>query len=257
MMHLIKYEWKKTLFLKLFLLAVVLIGEAIFLYCAFTRDFDSLAMNVSILILSLGLMLSPIISILQNLSLLHRELNCKEAYMLYLTPHNSFTILGAKWILSLMETVIWTALAVAFATIDTLLLIHLTFGFTPDVMARLNELVQVALTPKTLQIVLQICFLFFAGLLQFESIAVIAIVLQATFLHWKRGSGFVILVLYLLLMYLSTTILMHLPFSSYMLFPFAGSYLSMRALGQVLVSLLLSAAYFVISALLLEKKRNI
>ena len=34
MMHLIKYEWKKTLFLKLFLLAVVLIGEAIFLYCA-------------------------------------------------------------------------------------------------------------------------------------------------------------------------------------------------------------------------------
>ncbi|MBF1257003.1 MAG: hypothetical protein HXM40_07215, partial [Stomatobaculum longum] len=58
MMHLIKYEWKKTLFLKLFLLAVVLIGEAIFLYCAFTRDFDSLAMNVSILILSLGLMLS-------------------------------------------------------------------------------------------------------------------------------------------------------------------------------------------------------
>ena len=252
MMHLIKYEWKKTLFLKLFLLAVVLIGEAIFLYCAFTRDFDSLAMNVSILILSLGLMLSPIISILQNLSLLQRELNCKEAYMLYLTPHNSFTILGAKWILSLMETVIWTALAVAFATIDTLLLIHVTFGFTPDVMARLNEL-----TPKTLQIVLQICFLFFAGLLQFESIAVIAIVLQATFLHWKRGSGFVILVLYLLLMYLSTTILMHLPFSSYMLFPFAGSYLSMRALGQVLVSLLLSAAYFVISALLLEKKRNI
>ena len=31
----------------------------------------------------------------------------------------------------------------------------------------------------------------------------------------------------------------------------------MRALGHVLVSLLLSAAYFVISALLLEKKRNI
>ena len=156
-----------------------------------------------------------------------------------------------------METVIWTALAVAFATVDTLLLIHVTVGFTPDVMSKFNELVQVALTPKTLQIVLQLCFLFFAGLLQFESIAVIAIVLQATFLHWKRGSGFVILVLYLLLMYLSTTILMHLPFSSYMLFPFAGSYLSMRALGQVLVSLLLSAAYFVISSLLLEKKRNI
>jgi hypothetical protein len=258
MMHLIKYEWKKTLFLKLFLLAVVLIGEAIFLYCAFTRDFDSLAMNVSILILSLGLMLSPIISILQNLSLLQRELNCKEAYMLYLTPHNSFEILGTKYAMNFIEIFFWAFLASVICVVDVLLLTNAFVGLgSYEVREGMQRFVELMLSPETHSTMIQLTLFFLAGLLQFESIALLAIVLQSTFLPGKRFGGVITVILYIALNYFSGALLLHIPFSPKPMLRFGINYISPQTIGMVLVSILLSVIYFILSAILLEKKRNI
>lgn len=260
MLHLMKYEWKKTFFLKLLMLAVIAVGEIIFLagISLHHTDFErSTLFETSMIILALGLSLSPVISILQDLSMLQRELNSKESYMLYLTPHSSFEILGAKCLVSLLEIIFWAVLAAVLFVVDGLMLTHLLYGADANIMGRLAELLQLVTSAEALTAMLQATLLFLAGLLQFESIALIAIVLQATFLHGIRFSGIITVILYILLAYFSSSLLTHLPFSPYMLLHFAGSYITVRTISMVIVSLILSAVYFVIAALLLEKKRNI
>ena len=88
MLKLMKYEWKKSIFVKLLLLTLIGVGEVVYLVSLFSGNIyrsDSILFILSVTILSLGLFLAPIVSILQNLSTFQKELNSKEAYMLYLT----------------------------------------------------------------------------------------------------------------------------------------------------------------------------
>ena len=261
MLKLMKYEWKKSIFVKLLLLTLIGVGEVVYLVSLFSGNIyrsDSILFILSVTILSLGLFLAPIVSILQNLSTFQKELNSKEAYMLYLTPHNSFEILGAKFTMNFVEIIFWAFLAAVVFVVDGLLITNTFYGLSSrEVTEHLQELIRLITSPESLTTMLQVAFLALAGLLQFESIALLAIVLQATFLPGKRFAGVITVILYIALSYFSGALLMRLPFSPYRLFRFAGSYITMRSFGMVMVSILLSVIYFVISAILLEKKRNI
>ena len=241
MLKLMKYEWKKSIFVKLLLLTLIGVGEVVYLVSLFSGNIyrsDSILFILSVTILSLGLFLAPSVSILQNLSTFQKELNSKEAYMLYLTPHNSFEILGTKYAMNFIEIFFWAFLASVICVVDVLLLTNAFVGLGSYE-------------------VLQICFLFFAGLLQFESIALLAIVLQSTFLPGKRFGGVITVILYIALNYFSGALLLHIPFSPKPMLRFGINYISPQTIGMVLVSILLSVIYFILSAILLEKKRNI
>ena len=71
MLKLMKYEWKKSIFVKLLLLTLIGVGEVVYLVSLFSGNIyrsDSILFILSVTILSLGLFLAPIVSILQNLS---------------------------------------------------------------------------------------------------------------------------------------------------------------------------------------------
>ena len=252
MLKLMKYEWKKSIFVKLLLLTLIGVGEVVYLVSLFSGNIyrsDSILFILSVTILSLGLFLAPIVSILQNLSTFQKELNSKEAYMLYLTPHNSFEILGTKYAMNFIEIFFWAFLASVICVVDVLLLTNAFVGLgSYEVREGMQRFVELMLSPETHSTMIQLTLFF---------LALLAIVLQSTFLPGKRFGGVITVILYIALNYFSGALLLHIPFSPKPMLRFGINYISPQTIGMVLVSILLSVIYFILSAILLEKKRNI
>lgn len=94
MLRLLKYELRKTLASKLILLAITVIAEAIFLFGFWTRRDNTTAIGAALLffIAIIGIGLMGILS----LATLHKDMNTKQGYMLFMTPNSCYRILGAK-----------------------------------------------------------------------------------------------------------------------------------------------------------------
>ena len=94
MFNLFKYELKKSLGMKIVMLCITAILEIFFLiglYGGSERIFGT-----STFILFVLALVSTIIIGLHSMRMLANDLNTKQAYMLFMTPNNSFKILGAK-----------------------------------------------------------------------------------------------------------------------------------------------------------------
>lgn len=94
MLKLFKYEAIKNRLSKLLVAAITLVLEALFCYGVFKED------NKFITITSLVLFLLATFSIvwfgIQSVVTLHKDLNSRQAYMLFMTPNSNYKILGAK-----------------------------------------------------------------------------------------------------------------------------------------------------------------
>ena len=95
MSKLLKYELKKTWALKLMILGIAAAAEAAFLIALFLdngnrRDF----LGITILLLFFIALGGTILIGVQSVLTLHRDMNTKQGYMLYMTPKNSFQVLG-------------------------------------------------------------------------------------------------------------------------------------------------------------------
>ena len=94
MITLLKYEFRKTLFPKLIFLATLVIMEGFFLYGHWSGRDDTKAIVMSLLIFALmfGFLLIGILSLVT----LHKDMNTRQGYMLFMTPNSTYRILGAK-----------------------------------------------------------------------------------------------------------------------------------------------------------------
>lgn len=94
MKHLLKYEFRKTRTVKNAVLISTCIFEILFLL--------GLICNVPVLLgtgtmgLSFCATLGMLILGLVSITVLYRELNSPQSYMLFLTPNSSYKIIGAK-----------------------------------------------------------------------------------------------------------------------------------------------------------------
>ena len=94
MLKLMKYELRKTWFTKLILLGVTAVAEIIFLIGLYGRYEGTLAVGTFLLfILAFGGLL--VIGI-ESVVVLHRDMNTRQGYMLFMTPNSCYRILGAK-----------------------------------------------------------------------------------------------------------------------------------------------------------------
>ena len=94
MLKLMKYELRKTWFTKAILLAVTAAVEAFFLYGLYGEKEDMAAGGAFILLL---LAFGGVLVIgLESVITLHRDMNTKQSYMLFMTPNSCYKILGAK-----------------------------------------------------------------------------------------------------------------------------------------------------------------
>lgn len=116
MLKLMKYEFRKTAFSKLILLSITLLSEIVYLLGIFLKKDVFLSSGIMFLVLcaTMGILYIG----LESVTVLHRDLNTKQSYMLFLTPKSSYQILGAKILENGISILITGAFFAALAAIS-------------------------------------------------------------------------------------------------------------------------------------------
>ena len=121
-MKLLKYEIRKGLTLKLVLLGLFMLLEGFFAYSCITNQSGNTVLSASLLAIT-GLCGIVILGV-QSMLILHRDMNTRQAYMLFMTPRSCYSILGAKLIESVLSIIVAAALCVGAAVLDYHLIVQ-------------------------------------------------------------------------------------------------------------------------------------
>lgn len=198
MFKLMKYEMRKTLFMKLVLIAVTAIIE-VFFFISYTKD-NPTKQGVALFVLALVAIFGILFMGIQSIVALHRDMNTRQSYMLFMTPNSTYGILGAKVLENTLSTLAGGALFIALIFFDVRLLIN-RYG---DVEETLDFL-------KGMMSGVGVGFeLTFAGVASFTcnmlcswvstvTLAYLADVIASSLLNGKKGGGFISAVIFVLL----------------------------------------------------------
>ncbi len=201
-MALLKYEWRKTRSAKMLLLGVAAVEELFFLWGILRLQPgerpDGL-IGTSLFLLFLTAFGGILLIGLQSVMVLYRDLNTKQGYMLFMTPRNSFQILGAK----LLENGLSLAAAGAFFFLlgllnSTLLLGRLGldefWNMAKGALQTLDEALKFSWDGMLCHVVHGL-----SGWLATVSVAYLAVVVSSVLLNGKRFNRFLGFVVFVLL----------------------------------------------------------
>ena len=185
---LLKYEMRKTMALKLILLGITAVAEVAFLITLYLNEkaADTLALT-SVLLFFIALAGTVLIGV-QSVLTLHRDMNTKQGYMLYMTPRNSFQILGAK----MLENGLSLLLAGGFFFLLGLLDVTLLFsklGSLEDLWKMFQDFMRMINTEIQLNSWSVLCLVseMLASWLATVSIAYLADIVASALLNGKKG----------------------------------------------------------------------
>lgn len=196
MKHLMKYEFRKTLIAKLIILGTTAVLEILFLIGLYTKH-DSLAGYSTIMLTMLAF--GGVLFIgLQSVMTLHRDMNTKQSYMLFMTPNSSYKILGAKVLENGLSILMAGAFFFALGMLDISLALA-KFGrldelrkFFQDLVSAFNE--NILLDAPSLA---SLTFSLLAAWIATVTAAFLADVISAALLNGKRFNGVVTFLLFL------------------------------------------------------------
>lgn len=198
MLKLMKYELRKTMFSKFILLLITALVEAAYLIGVFFNWERGLAIGLA------GLMCCIMFGILyigiESLLVFHRDLNTKQSYMLFLTPTNSYQVLGAKVIENGVSILLTGAFFAALVALDFTVSV-LYIGGVKQLLDMLHDMmihlrVDINISAQSLALGF---FTILVSWLMMVVTGYLAITLSATVLAGKRFSGVVSFIIYLLL----------------------------------------------------------
>lgn len=210
MLKLMKYEFKKSLFSKYVILAFTAVMEILFLAGVLTEKEELIAWGIA------GLVLCAVVGLfyigIESIIIMQQDLNTKQSYMLFLTPRNSFQILGAKILQNGLAIFLAGVLFGILAIADFSFMIVKMDGLKMllDIITQVLEQVHIDITITRTEGFLGL----FGGLSSWLSMIVngyLAIVLSATFLAGKKLSGLVSFFFYMILVFVEGRILSVLP----------------------------------------------
>ena len=101
MKELLKYEFRKTWTAKLVVLGIAAVLEIVFLIglaLGPEGETGTRLIGISTPLLVMAAIFGVLFIGIQSVVILHRDMNTKQGYMLYMTPRNSYQILGAKYL---------------------------------------------------------------------------------------------------------------------------------------------------------------
>ncbi|MCR4851746.1 MAG: hypothetical protein K5870_10860 [Lachnospiraceae bacterium] len=210
MLNLLKYEFRKTLGVKAIILVLTAVLEIVFLIGLY-GEFDApLGIGAGLLFTtaSVGVIVIGIYSII----LLRNDLNTKQSYMLFMTPNNSYKILGAKVIECGLSIFIIGMFFTALGFLD-LMLVSQKFGeieeFFEVIKLMFSEIADFsASTLFSTALSVMTSWLFSVVT------AFFAVVLSATFLNGKKFNGLISLVIFIAISLLVGYIFNKLPFDN-------------------------------------------
>jgi len=192
---LLKYEMRKTWSAKLIVLGLAAILELIFLGALFLRSSSGNTdetIGVTILLLTLTAFGGILLIGIQSVLTLHRDMNTKQGYMLYMTPRNSYQILGAKLLENGLSIFLTGAFFFLLGLLDVTLLfsrlgqLEVFWKTVQDLLRTIN-----AEIPLNTIGVLCVVVNMLTSWLATVSIAFLADIICAALLNGKKFNGFV------------------------------------------------------------------
>lgn len=187
---LLKYELRKTWVLKLIVLGMTAVAEIVFLAGLWAKQEQTL--GIGILLLSL-LGLGSIMAIgLYSLVVLHRDMNTKQSYMLFMTPNSTYRILGAKVLENGLSTLLAGAVFFALGMLDITLLfaregrLKELWDTIMQVLHTLDERLVLNVPSLGSFFLLGLC-----GWFAFVTLTYLADVISSALLNGKKGNGVV------------------------------------------------------------------
>ncbi len=242
MLRLLKYELRKTQFSKLVLLGITLVAQAVFLAGLWGKKEDTLAIGAFLLfaIAIVGIALMGILSVVT----LHRDMNTKQGYMLFMTPNSCYRILGAKVIECALSLLLAGAFFFGLGYLDFSLI--LGEGTNKQIWDMFNQMVRTINQHIVLDAphISALIFEIIATWLCTITTAYLADVISSSLLNGKKGGLLITFLIFLLLNYGITGLLRLIP-SALGIIPVL--------LWQGAVALVLAGIMYVITARLMEK----
>ena len=242
MLRLLKYELRKTLLSKLILLGITAIAEAVFLAGLWGNRENTLAIGAVLLffIAIIGIALMGILSV----ATLHRDMNTKQGYMLFMTPNSCYKILGAKVIECGLSVLIAGAFFFALGMLDFSLLLgkgsnQQIWDMVKEMLHTINDQIKLD-TPHISALVFSVL----ASWLCTVTTAYLADVVSSSLLNGRKGNGIVTFLLFLALNYAISKLLTLIPSSLGII---------TVLLLQGAAALVLAAVMYVVTARLMEK----
>ena len=236
MMKLLKYEFRKTAFPKLLIFAVILIMECVFLYGCLTDQDDTKTLGVILFVMALmfGFLLVGILSLVT----LHKDMNTRQGYMLFMTPNSTYKILGAKVAECGLTLLVLGAVGLGLGALD-FSLVEKEVQFITSILKSVNP----DLVP-TFPNIAATLFNILCGLLCSVITAYFADVISSALLNGKKGNLLITFVLYILLNFVIRKLMLLIPAS-------VGVIASL--LLQGVVALVLAGIMYVITARLMDR----
>ena len=242
MLRLLKYELRKTLLAKLILLGITLFAEAVFLIGLWGKKDNTLALG-SILLFFIAIIGIGIMGLL-SLVTLHKDMNTRQGYMLFMTPNSCYRILGAKVLECGISILLAGAFFFALGWLDFSLL--LGQGANKEIWNMFTEMVK-AINDKIVLDAAHISALVFSMLASWLctiTTAYLADVISSALLNGKKGNLVATFILFLVLNYAISKLLTLIP-SSIGMVP--------CLVWQGVAALVLAGVMYVVTARLMEK----
>ncbi len=249
MSALLKYEMRKTWPMKLIILGITAVAEIVFLLAVLLRNAegntDKLILAMSLLLFFIafgGIMLIGVQSVLT----LHRDMNNKQGYMLYMTPRNSFQILGAKMLENGLSLVLAGLFFFLLGTLDVTLLfsrlgeLEALWEYVQEFLKMLNAQIELNAQGIACLIVELLC-----SWLGTVSIAYLADIISAALLNGKRFNGILTFIFFIAL-----TIVLNVIQRAFLA---QGMLLNTVLIVEAAVALVYSGVMYLVSAFIMDR----
>ena len=246
MLKLLKYEFRKTLFPKLVLLGLTAAAEIVFLYGYFAKAERSLGTGTFLLVMlaMFGMLAIGLFSLMS----LHRDMNTRQGYMLFMTPNSCYRILGAKVLECGLSLVLAGAFFFAVGLLDVdLLLMREGVERVWDMIRQFLQMLDSRLSVTLVNMLSVMCYVVFAWLCTVLC-AFLADVVSAALLNGRKFNLLLTFVLFLVLNWGVSRLLMLVP---------ASMTVSARLFTMSAVALGASAVMYYVTALIMERRLSV
>lgn len=241
MLKLMKYEFRKQMFTKFIMLFLAGLLEVFFLFGVFTENGDRVAIASALFIfLAIGSVLFVSFECIITYS---QDMKTKCSYMLFMTPHTSYAIIGAKTLATIVQ-ILAVSLAYILIGLGDFVILLAKSDELSNLVDYLSEMFHIDITAGsfilgTLTAVSSwICVVLFAFL---------AITISTTFLANKRGKALVSFIIFLVITYIQSKVT-NLVIDSAI--PFTRT----DYILNIVITVIFAAMSYIATSYMLEKK---
>lgn len=250
---LIKYEFRKSWMVKAIILAFTAIFEVMFLVGAISGN-DDVALSSAVFLTFITICSIFIIGVL-SIFILHKDLNTKQSYMLFMTPNSTFKILGAKIIENFGSILLFSAMFLLIGIGDITMWVAKSegvkdmFNITNAILGEFGEDYQLDFFNVAISSAEQIVSWVFTIMVGF-----FAVVLSASFLNGRKFNGFISFIVFLVVTYIIEKIFYC---STNMIFGTATGYSLEKTICSIVYYIVLTVVLYIVTASIMDRKLSV